>query len=217
MKNIRLLIVDDHLLVRTGIKGLLSNLNDIIIVGEAENGISAIEKVKELNPDVILMDISMPDISGIQATEIIKKHNHKVNVLILTMHENEEYTFLSLQKGASGVIHKNISKEELINAIKTVASGKKYFGSSLTQMLIESLLQKVEDNKERLDKKNIILTKREKEVLGLIANGYSNQEIGLKLGISSRTVDTYKTNLMQKLNIKTTAALARFAFENNLK
>ncbi len=217
MKEIRLLIVDDHLLVRTGIKSLLSDLNEIKIVGEAENGISAVEKVQELKPDVVLMDISMPDISGIQATEIIKAKNKKVNILILTMHENEEYAISSIQKGASGVIHKNISKEELVKAVKTVASGERYFGSSLTQLLIEGLLQKIEDNKNSQEKRNIILTKREKQVLSLIANGYSNQEIGDKLGISSRTVDTYKTNLMQKLNIKSTAALARFAFENNLK
>lgn len=217
MDKIRVLVVDDHLLVRTGIKSLLNDLPDIEIVGEAEDGSSAIAKVKELIPDVVLMDISMPDISGIRATELIKQNNEAVNILILTMHENEEYMLTSLKKGASGVVHKNISKEELIKAIKTVASGKRYFGNSLTQVLIENLLQKVEENKILGERDNIILTKRERQVLGLIANGYSNQEIADKLEISTRTVDTFKTNIMQKLNIKNTAALARYAFENNLK
>lgn len=216
MNKIRVLIVDDHLLIRTGIKSLLSDLPEIEIVGEAENGASAISKVKELKPNVVLMDISMPDISGIEAMEIIKQSNNPVNILILTMHESEEYVIKSIEKGALGVIHKNISREELIKAITTVASGNRFFGSSLTQLLIESLVQRIQDNKTFPGKENVIFTKREKQVLSLIAKGYSNQEIGKKLEISPRTVYTYKTNLMQKLNIKTTAALARFAFEHNL-
>ncbi len=217
MNKIRVLIADDHLLVRTGIKSLLNELPDIEIIGEAEDGTVAIKKADELLPDVILMDISMPTISGILATELIKQKHESINILILTMYENEEYLLSSLKKGASGVIHKNVSKEELIKAIKSVAAGKKYFGNSLTQVLIENLLQKLEESKQLPEKDTIILTKREKQVLGLIANGYSNQEIAEKLQISPRTVDTFKTNLMQKLNIKTTAALARYAFENNLK
>lgn len=217
MNKIRVLIADDHLLVRSGIKSLLNELPDIEIIGEAEDGTIAIKKADELLPDVILMDISMPTISGILATELIKQKHESINILILTMYENEEYMLSSLKKGASGVVHKNVSKEELIKAIKLVAAGKRYFGNSLTQVLIENLLQKLEESKQLSYRETVILTKREKQVLGLIANGYSNQEIAEKLEISPRTVDTFKTNLMQKLNIKTTAALARYAFENNLK
>jgi two-component system response regulator NreC len=217
MKKIKILIADDHLLVRTGIISLLEDVPDIEIIGEAEDGRNIIEKSKKLKPDIILMDISMPEVSGIEATLQIKEVNPSIQILILTMHENEEYIFSSIKHGASGILHKNVSKEELITAIRTLASGKRYFGSSVSQLMIESLLQKVDDNNMSHSKEKIFLTKREKEVLYLVANGLSNQEIAVRLEISARTVDTHKTNLMQKLNIKTTAALARYAFENNLK
>ncbi len=212
MQKIKVLIVDDHLLVRSGIKSLLQDIEEINVVDEAENGSQAIEKAVELNPDVILMDISMPDISGLDATAEIKKRSLPVKVLILTMYENEEYIYSALKLGAHGILHKNISKEELILAIKTVASGKRYFGLSISQIVIENLIKKFD---ESIDSKGEIeFTKREKEVLHLIAEGYSNHEIAAKLGISTRTVDSHKTNLMQKLNIKSSAALTKFAVKN---
>jgi len=217
MKKIKIVIADDHLLVRTGIISLLKDMPDIEIVGEAEDGQDAVEKAKKLKPDVVLMDISMPGVSGIEATLQIKESNPSIQILILTIYENEEYIFSSLKQGASGVLHKKVSKEELITAIKTLAAGKRYFSHSVSQMMIDSLLDKNDDNNILNSNDKIFLTKREKEVLYLIANGLSNQEIAARLEISARTVDTHKTNLMQKLNIKTTAALARYAFENNLK
>lgn len=217
MKKVKIIIADDHLLVRTGIISLLKDVPDIETIGEAENGQVVIEKAKKLKPDVVLMDISMPKVSGIEATNQIKETNPAIQILILTMHDNEEYILSSLKQGASGILHKDTSKDELVTAIKTVASGKRYFGRSVSQIIVESLLQKVESSDLSQTQDKVFLTKREKEVLYLIANGLSNQEIAERLGISARTVDTHKTNLMQKLNIKTTAALARYAFENNLK
>ncbi len=217
MRKIKIIIADDHLLVRTGIISLLSDVKDIDTIGEAEDGQMVIEKAKKLKPDVVLMDISMPRVSGIEATRKIKEENPEIKILILTMHDNEEYIFSSLKQGASGILHKDTSKDELVSAIKAVAAGKKYYGRSVSQIIVENLLQKADDGTHLQTQDKVFLTKREKEVLYLIANGLSNQEIAERLKISARTVDTHKTNLMQKLNIKTTAALARYAFENNLK
>ena len=212
MQKITVLIVDDHLLVRSGIRSLLKDIDEINVIDEAENGLEAIEKTVKLNPDVILMDISMPDMSGLDATAEIKKRSLPVNILILTMHENEEYIYSALKLGASGILHKNISKEELILAIKTVASGKRYFGLSISQIVIENLIKKFDESMD--SKADTAFTKREKEVLHLIAEGHPNHEIAVSLGISSRTVDSHKTNLMQKLNIKSSAALTKYAIKN---
>lgn len=217
MKRIKILIVDDYLLVRLGIICLLKDVSNLVIVGESEDGKTAVEKAKRLKPDVVLMNILKQGDSGIQTIIQIKEFNPLINILILTIHENKEYIFSLLKQGASGILYKDVGKDELIKAINKVAEGKKYFGNSISQIMIESLLQKTPDDKINDKRGKIFLTKREKEVLHLIANGLSNQEIAERLEISSRTVDTHKTNLMQKLNIKTTTALAKYAFENSIK
>ncbi len=214
MSKIKILIVDDHLLIRSGVRSLLKDVQDIEIVAEAEGGNEAIKKEAEFHPDVVLMDISMPDISGIEAASIIKKNSPGTGVLVLTMYENEEYIFKALKNGATGILHKNVSKEELITAIKTVAAGKKYFGNSISQIMIQNYMQKFDEENSGDEKQKVILTRREKEVLKALAKGLSNIEIGEQLKISPRTVDTHKTNLLQKLNLKSTSALARFAYEN---
>ncbi len=214
MNQIKILIVDDHYLVRAGIRSLLEDLSEIKIVGEAENGKEAIEQTGKLLPDVVLIDISMPEVSGIEATGVIKEKFPNTNVLVLTMHENEEYFYSALKKGASGILHKNTGKDEMILAIKTVAGGNKYFGTSLSKLILESLVSKHESGNVQGNEK-IMLTKREKEVMHYIAEGLSNQEIADKLGISVRTVDSHKGNLMQKLNLRTSSALSRYAFEND--
>ncbi len=215
MNKIKILIVDDHLLVRTGITSLLKDVVDIEIIGEAENGRDAIKKTGELKPDVILMDISMPEISGLEATPKIKLLFPDTKILILTMHENEEYVLSAFKLGAMGILHKNVSKEELITAIKNVYAGKRYFGASISQMVIENMVQKFDESSFIKEKEKMVLTKREKEVLHFVASGLSNQEIADTLEISTRTVDSHKSNLMQKLNVKTSAALAKYAIENN--
>ena len=143
MEKIRVFIVDDHFLVRTGIISLLRDVPEIEIVGEAENGRSAVNQCKEILPEVVLMDISMPDISGIEATKYIKAANSSINVLTLTMHESEEYFYNSLKQGASGILNKNVSKVELITAIKSVSTGKRYIGNSISDLMIDTLMRKI--------------------------------------------------------------------------
>lgn len=217
MKRIKILIVDDHFLVRTGIISLLRDVPEIEIIGEAENGKIAIEKCKQDMPDVVLMDISMPDMSGIEATKIIKTENSAINVLILTMHESEEYFYNTLKQGASGILNKNVSKDELVKAIVTVSIGKRYIGNSISEFMIDTLMQKFEEEFISKQKEEVILTKREKDILYFIANGFSNQDIADKLNISIRTVETHKSNLMQKLSLKSAAALSLYAFEKGYK
>jgi two-component system response regulator NreC len=217
MKKIRVLIVDDHFLVRTGIISLLRDVPDIEIVGEAENGKIAVEQCKKIVPEVVLMDISMPDMSGIEATKSIKAENPSINILILTMHESEEYFYNTLKQGASGILNKNVGKDELINAIKSVSTGKRYIGNSISELMIDTLMQKFEEEFLSKQKEKVILTKREKDILYYIANGFSNQDIAEKLKISVRTVETHKSNLMQKLNLKSSAALSLYAFEKGYK
>jgi len=217
MEKIRVFIVDDHFLVRTGIISLLRDDPEIEIVGEAENGKTAVELCKKITPEVVLMDISMPDMSGIEATKYIKAENPAINVLILTMHESEEYFYNTLKQGASGILNKNVSKEELITAIKSVSIGKRYIGNSISELMIDSLMQKFEEDFLSRQKEEVVLTKREKDTLYLIANGFSNQDIAEKLKISVRTVETHKSNLMQKLNLKSSAALSLYAFEKGYK
>jgi two-component system response regulator NreC len=217
MKKIRVLIVDDHFLVRTGITSLLRDVPDIEIVGEAENGKIAVEQCKKIVPEVVLMDISMPDMSGIEATKYIKAENPSINILILTMHESEEYFYNTLKQGASGILNKNVGKDELINAIKSVSTGKRYIGNSISELMIDTLMQKFEEEFLSKQKEKVILTKREKDILYYIANGFSNQDIAEKLKISVRTVETHKSNLMQKLNLKSSAALSLYAFEKGYK
>jgi len=217
MKKIRVLIVDDHFLVRTGIISLLRDVPDIEIVGEAENGKIAVEQCKKIVPEVVLMDISMPDMSGIEATKSIKAENPSINILILTMHESEEYFYNTLKQGASGILNKDVGKDELINAIKSVSTGKRYIGNSVSELMIDTLMQKFEEECLSRQKEKVILTKREKDILYYIANGFSNQDIAEKLKISVRTVETHKSNLMQKLNLKSSAALSLYAFEKGYK
>ena len=214
MLKVKLLIVDDHLLIRIGVINLLKKNTNISIVGEAESGHEAISMFEKLKPNVVLMDISMPDISGIEATKRIKAKYPLANILILTIFENEDYVFNAIRSGASGVLHKNIGKKELVEAILTVAEGKKYFGQGLTQLLIENLMSKHEEEINPKLKEKTFLTQREIQILCSIAEGLSAESIGEKLNISTRTVETHKTNMMQKLNINTTAALALYAFES---
>ena len=156
----------------------------------------------------------MPDINGLELAEYIKLNIPEIKIIILTMHENEEYYLSAMKKGVNGMLYKSISKKELIQAIRTVAENKVYFDNIFSQKIKESFQTKLILNNPDSTKENILLTKREREILRFIANGFSNIEIARQLTISTRTVETHKTNLMQKLNIKTAHALYRFAFDN---
>jgi len=214
MEKIKILIVDDHALVRAGIRSLLIDVPEIEVIDEAESGAEAKIKIAKQKPDLILLDISMPDINGLELAEYIKNNILGIKIIILTMHENEEYYLSAMEKGVSGMLFKSINKKELIQAIKTVADDKVYFDSVFSQKIKDSFQAKLIQESPANPKETVLLTRREREILKHVARGLSNLEIAEQLSISIRTVETHKTNLMQKLNIKTAHALYRFAFEN---
>jgi two-component system response regulator NreC len=210
--TIRVLISDDHAVVRSGLGMLIDVQPDMEVVGFASDGKEAYEKALEIRPDVVLMDLSMPPgENGISATARIKEAVPEVQVLVLTMHDDEEYLFRALQAGASGYILKSAPDFDLITAIRTVSKGQAYLYPSATKSLIEEFLQMVKNGEEQA--KYEILTEREKEVLILIAKGFSNKEIAEKLTVSVKTVESHKAHIMEKLHLKTRPDLVRYAIK----
>ncbi len=213
MEKIRILLADDHTLVRTGIVKLLEAHKDFVFVGEAEDGEEAIQKTKELKPDVAILDISMPKLSGIEAAKVLQKECPQTRVLVLTIHENEEYVYQIFKSGAKGYILKDAGREELASAIRAVAKGERFFSPRVSEIMVEGYLHKAEARDEVPPQVDIPLTNREREILTLIAEGLNNQQIADRLFISARTVDTHRTNIMQKLDIHDAANLVRFALQ----
>jgi two-component system nitrate/nitrite response regulator NarL len=216
MKNIKILIVDDHEVVRDGLKNILLSLNNVAVTGEAANGEDAISLYDSLKPDLVIMDISMPGMNGIEATRIIKENDPNAKILILTMHDNQEYLNQIIRSGAKGFVLKNTDKEELLDAVKTVANGENFFSKDISKLIIENYIRSAKDSDKSEGYKEVPLTKREVEILKYIAEGNSNQEIANKLYISYNTVDTHRKNIMHKLSIKNTAGLVRYAIEKGL-
>lgn len=216
MAPIRILLADDHPLIRSGMQTLLQGVEGLEIVGEAEDGEEAVIKTGELSPDVLIIDISMPKLSGIEATKIIKQKFPKTRILALSMHEDEEYVTQVLKSGANGYIVKSSEKEELISAIRAVASGDDFYSAKISGMMIKNYLTASGIRPDPADHLQVPITKREREILRLIAQGLTTKEISEKLFISHRTVDTHRTNLLRKLKLRNTAALVRFALENKL-
>ena len=214
---IKILIADDHRIIRDGLKSLLSDEKDIIIVGEAADGDEALIKTSELLPDLLIADISMPGINGIEMTRLLCKEVLKTKVLILSMHDNEDYINQALVAGASGYLLKDSSKEELLKAIKAVNNGETYCSGDVSKILLNKFLTSSKSKKLIFEvEEKLELTKREKEILKLISDGLSNKEIANKLFLSSRTVGAHRYNIMQKLNVKNGAELVRTAFKLNL-
>ena len=211
MNRIRILIADDHALVRSGLIKMLEPFKEFVIVGEASDGEEAVALTKKIQPDVVVIDLSMPKLSGIEATKQICSSMPSVKVLVLTMHDNEEYVFQILKSGANGYMLKDSGREELALAIRTVAKGEKFFSKRITELMLDSYLRKTVPNGSSDDDDGLPLTKREKEVLYYIAAGLNNSQIAEKLFISPRTVDTHRTNIMQKLDIHDAPNLVRFA------
>lgn len=211
MSKIRLAIADDHQLVLDGLRALIEDIQDFELVAEAGNGKDLCLIVDNLDIDVALVDIDMPIMNGMQATEIIKKKHPQKKVIVLTMHNEKSIIQKVLEVGADGYLLKNIDQAELSNAIKKVYSGQRYFSSEVTM----SLAGPGDGNKVQLQNIELdtSLTERETEILRLIAQGYSNKEIGDQLFISHRTVDTHRTNLMRKLDVKNIAGLIRYALK----
>ncbi|OFY84243.1 MAG: DNA-binding response regulator [Bacteroidetes bacterium RIFCSPLOWO2_12_FULL_35_15] len=214
---IKIVIADDHRIVRDGLKSLLSDEKDILIIGEAANGEEALNKTHELKPDILMADISMPGMNGIEMTRILCKEDSKTKVLIVSMHDNEDYINQALEAGASGYLLKDSSKEELLKAIKAVQNGETYCSGDVSKILLNKFLVSSRSKKLKTESEDRLeLTKREKEILKLISDGLSNKEIANLLFVSTRTIDTHRYNVMQKLNVKNGAELVRIAFKLNL-
>lgn len=212
-KKIRLLLVDDHAVVRSGLRMLLQAQPDMCIVGEAETGAEAVQQAQHHAPDVVLMDIQMPDMNGIEATKKIKAIAVETAVLALTMHENDKYFFEMLQAGASGYVPKRAAPDDLIHAIHTVNRGEVFLYPSLASRLVQNYLgQADQDDAPTVDN----LTPREQEVLTLIADGLTNPEIAEKLVISVKTVDRHRENIMTKLNLHNRVDLVKYALKKGL-
>ena len=207
---IRLLIADDHNLFREGIKNLLSEEKDIFIVGEADTGESLVTKYKDLNPDIVLADISMPHLTGIEALEKLKKSGQNPKFLFLTMFDGDEYIYYCAKAGCYGLVSKKIMKGELIFAIKTVNDGKKYFGANLTEQNLNEIIDSFDKKAERI-KNGYELTPREEQIVRLISEGLTSSEIAEKLFVSKRTIDTHRTHLIQKLNLKSLPDLIKYS------
>ncbi|AZU60848.1 response regulator [Neobacillus mesonae] len=211
---IRILLVDDHAVVRSGLKMLLQTNPEMEVVGEASEGNEGIKKALRLKPDVVVMDLSMPHgKDGLSATAELKQQMPEINILILTMHDDEEYLFRAIQGGASGCILKSAPHDELMSAIESVAKGDAYLHPSATKRLMDEYLSGVKQDGS--DTYNL-LSEREKEVLTLIAKGYANKEIAEQLVISVKTVETHKSKLMEKLQLKTRPELVEYAVKKGL-
>lgn len=212
MSKIKVLVVDDHAMFRQGIRALLEGCEDVEIVGEATEGREAIEKVLQLAPQVVLMDIAMPVMGGLEATRRIQKESPNTKVLVLTQYEDSEYILSLLRAGAKGYISKTATVSELISAIRTVHQGESYLYPSATTTLIEEYLTRVGGEKNEYER----LTDREREILQLVAEGRTNREIADRLFISIKTVLRHRTNVMEKLGFHNRTELIKYAISKGL-
>lgn len=216
MSKIRVLIADDHDIVRFGIVTVLNASQTVEVVSEVTNGEEALDAYKTLRPDVCMLDISMPGMSGIETATAIRKHYPDAVILILTMHQNEEYLNQALKAGASGYILKQSSIKELVTAIREVHQGRSVFSEPIAKLMADQYVKHAVFGSDASADSAIRLTRREKEITKLIVEGKTSQEIADILYISPRTVEAHRANLMQKLGLKNTAALVRYAVANGL-
>jgi DNA-binding NarL/FixJ family response regulator len=209
MSKLRLLLVDDHAVVREGLKRLIGGQPDLEVVGEASDGNEAIARMKELQPDVVMMDVSMPGLSGVDATAQLKALCPAVRVLALTVHEDDAYAREFLKAGAVGYLLKRASTEELLRAIRAVAAGKIYLDPRIADRLVNTLIEPERARSSAIAE----LSEREAEVLRLIALGYANKEIAAQLDLSIKTIETYKARSMEKLGLRSRVDIVRIAVE----
>lgn len=214
MAKIKVLLADDHAIVREGVKMILAREPDFEVVGEAQDGRQALELVERMKPNVVVMDISMPGMGGIEATQQVKEGHPGVNVIALTMHEDESYVFKLLRAGASGYVLKRAAAQDLVQAVRAAAKGEAFLYPSVARKVVEDYLKRVEagEERERYDG----LTEREKEILTHIAEGLSNQQIAQKLYISIKTVQTHRAHILEKLGLHDRTELVRYAIRKGL-
>jgi len=212
--QIRILLADDHIIIRSGLRLLLEQQTDFKVVGEASNGREAIKLVSELHPEVAILDIGMPELNGIEATRQILVENPLTQVVILSMHSDEGYVLRALRAGARAYILKNSAEMDLIRAVRTVAEGKSFFSPVISKMLLEDYVRQVQD--KGVEDSYELLTPREREVLQLLAEGRTNKEVANVLNLSLYTVETHRGNILQKLNLHGVPDLILYAVRKGI-
>ena len=217
MQRIRLLVAEDHNLVRSGLINMLENYSDLYVIGEAEDGQSLVDKYIELKPDIVLTDISMPEMSGMLAAKKILSLNKEAKIIFLTAFQEDEQIFKAVKIGASGLLSKEAMKGELINAIRTVANGGRYFAEKSNEEIV-TIMNRFHEKKSMLESVNFnLLTEREKKILVYIAQGLTSDEIAKKLNLGKRVVDNCRSDIMEKLNFKNLSQLIKYAVEYSFK
>jgi DNA-binding NarL/FixJ family response regulator len=215
MEKIKIILVDDHNIVRDGIKSLLQNEKDMEVIAEASCYSELKDVLLKWEPDLILMDISLPDMSGIEITKILTCDYPAIKILMLSMYINDEFIMSAINAGASGYIPKNTTKRELLKAIRTVFSEGLYFTPHVSNLIVKNVIKGARQEVKSIEKENT-LSIRELEILKLFAEGFSNHEIADKLFISSRTVESHKNHIMQKLDLKSPVEMVKYAIKNKM-
>ncbi len=210
----KVVLAEDHTILREGLKSLLSTNQDFEVIGEAGDGREAIQSVEKLKPDLILIDLSMPRMNGMEAIREIRRLSKEVRIVVLTVHKSEEYILATFKAGADGYVLKDATHEELLMALRSVLKGKPYISPEISEKVLEGYLEGRKTLKSKTSWET--LTFREREILKLIAEGYKNKEIAEELCISAKTVEKHRSNLMEKLNLHSAQALTAFAIEHGL-
>ncbi len=211
--SVRIIIADDHTIVRHGLTKLLQQTNDVEVIAQAQNGHATLELARELSPDVIVMDVGMPDLNGIDATQQILRENPKIKVLALSMHSGRKFVVAMLKAGASGYLLKDCALEELTTALETILSGKIYLSPAITDIVVDSYVRQPAESDQSAFS---VLSQREREVLQLMAEGNTTKQIALRLHISPKTVEGHRLRLMSKLDIDNVAQLTKYAIQEGL-
>ncbi len=210
---IKVIIADDHRVVLQGLGNLLERERGIEVIGQASNGLEAVELAEKLNPDVLVMDLMMPNLNGLEAARLLKKRTPNIKIIILSMHDSEPYIVQALRYGVLGYIPKESSAEELVKAIRTVFNGKRYLSNVLSNLIIDSFINRGESG--ALDPYDV-LTERERLVFQMVAEGNSNSDVAEKVSISQRTVETHRANMMRKLGLTTQTDIIRYAIKKGI-
>ena len=214
--KIKILLVDDHSLMREGMAAMLREVDDFIIEGTVSSGEEAVNLAEELHPNVILMDIMMRGMTGIEAARWIKERDSKIKIILVSMEVNKDLIASGIKSGVDGYLHKDSEKEVLVDAIRAVFQGGRYFNEAITSLVFEDFYKHEKTGKPKEKKISNDLTKREYEILEIVAHGKSNKEVADTLFISIKTVETHKTHILEKLGLRNTAELVKYAIKNNI-